>query len=279
LPAGDGGVGAVKDAGGDVDVAACNPTAPFGTPVPITELNTGGLEESISLSSDELTAYFIRDKSLYLATRDTKEHPFAPSSVGLVANANHTGTTHNVAVTHDGQVLYAVSTIESGPKIFFSGQTVSGFATPSKVSGPSGDFYGSNPYLNVQKSIVYYNFPTTGDGGGPNDALYTAAIYAPGAFGQPQIIMELWSRKGDRSPVLSADQKTLYFASRRGGEENIYVSTRGSIGAVWGTPTVVTEVSTFATDAPSWLSDDGCRLYLVNQSSGNSDLYMAKRGR
>ncbi|HSO32632.1 MAG TPA: hypothetical protein VLT33_08950 [Labilithrix sp.] len=275
-PADAGSDAPPSDGGTDGDGAACNPTAQFGAPVPVTELNTGNLEESISLSADELTAYFIRDKSLYTATRVAKEGAFGAASI--VANANQDGTTHNVAVTHDGQVLYTVSTIESGPKVFFSASNGGGYGTPAKVSGPSGDFFGSNPYLNIQKSNVYYSFPTVRDGGGPNDALYMATIAAPGAWTSPKVIEELFSNKGDRSPVLSADQRSLYFASRRDGEENIYVSTRASIAAQWGTPVVIPAISTFANDAPSWISDDSCRLYVVSMSSGNSDIYLAKRG-
>jgi hypothetical protein len=271
------GDGAPSDAGADASDASCNPTAPFGAPVAVTELDTGFGETSISLSSDELTAYFIRDGSLYVAARAARTAPFG--AAGLLTSVNQAGTMQQVAITHDGQVLYTVSTIESGPKVFASVSGVGGFGAPAKVSGPSGDFYGSNPYLNTQKSFVYYDFPTVGDGGGPHDAIHMASIAAPTAWASPVLVNELFSGKGDRAAVLSADQKTLYFASKRGGlGDDVYVTTRATVGAQWGTPQPVTEVNTTSDDAPAWLSDDGCRLYIVGFASGNDDIYIATRG-
>ncbi len=261
----------------DSGAASCDPSSPFGAPVPVTELNTGEFEDGVSLAADELTVYFTRKSSLYQATRASKTLPF--SGVGLVANANQPDTTKQAHLTHDGQVLYTVSTVSGNPVLYYSTFGVGGFSAPAKVSGPSGVFNAMYPYLNAQKSISFYDFPTVPSGGGPvRDAIYTATVVVPGAWSQPSRVEELFSSAGDRSPVLSADQKTLYFASRRNAtNDDIYATTRGSITAQWGAPTLLTSLSTPADDAPSWVSDDGCRLYIISSSPGNPDVFLAKR--
>jgi hypothetical protein len=42
---------------------------PFGTPVPISELNTGGSEDDIWVSPDQRTLFFVRGGAIYQATR------------------------------------------------------------------------------------------------------------------------------------------------------------------------------------------------------------------
>jgi WD40-like Beta Propeller Repeat len=267
------------DSGGDagVDAGACNPAAAFGAPVALDALNTGNPEDGLTLSADELTIYFASLGTLKQATRTSKDMPFANVSTVAVADQPET---HEMFLTHDGQVLYT-SVGAGAPAFYLSTFGAGGFAAPIAVSGSVGAmFNGSDPFLNRQKSTAYFSFPTPPDGGGvPKAALFKTTIFMPSAWGQATLITELWSSQGDRHPVVSQDEKTMFFASRRQSTQyDIWVTQRGSIAVQWGTPTKVDALSTTEDDYPGWLSDDGCRMYLLSHSSGNFDIYVAKRG-
>jgi hypothetical protein len=80
------------------------------------------------------------------------------------------------------------------------------------------------------------------------------------------------------SPV-TRDELTLYFSLGDTTGNDIYVAKRSSTTAAWPTPTEVSELKISASLAePSWISADGCRLYLsYAQSGGKSIIYVATR--
>ena len=68
--------------------------------------------------------------------------------------------------------------------------------------------------------------------------------------------------------IVSHDLRTLFFASSAGAPDvsqdyDIWSSTRASATAAFGAPVRVPELSSSAEDYPSWLSPDGCRIYLT----------------
>lgn len=99
----------VKPADAPTDAAVqqprCNPTASFGAPVAITEINTGGArDESASLSPDELTVYFSSNRTgtlggydIFMATRASKTAMW--SNIVPVTGVN----------TADGLTMYATA--------------------------------------------------------------------------------------------------------------------------------------------------------------------------
>ena len=77
-------------------------------------------------------------------------------------------------------------------------------------------------------------------------------------------------------PTLSADERTMYFA-RGVSATSIYVAQRASPTAVFDAPVLVQELSSPASNNPTWLSTDQCRLYFESDRSGLSRLYIAER--
>jgi hypothetical protein len=69
--------------------------------------------------------------------------------------------------------------------------------------------------------------------------------------------------------VISADGLSLYFASNRAGSQgstnssDVWVARRQTKADAFGTPTNVAELSSPDEDIPSWLSADGCRMYVA----------------
>ncbi len=87
----------------------------------------------------------------------------------------------------------------------------------------------------------------------------------------------------DGAPVVSDDGNTLYFASDRPGGQgakDIFVATWNSTAKKFQNPIVVQELNSTGFDKPTWLSPDGCVIYLSSTRTGGlgqSDLYMATR--
>src|SRR6185369_564415 len=78
-----GGAGGGQDGGPPDGAGPCNPTAPFGTPTAVAELNSTADDDRLSLSPDELVAYFTSTRAggmggydIYMATRASKSQPF-----------------------------------------------------------------------------------------------------------------------------------------------------------------------------------------------------------
>src|SRR5688572_2194845 len=82
----DGGLDStVQPPAPDADAGACDPTAPFGAPVPIAELNSNEAEGTLRLMPDELSGYFWRgsppNQNILLATRPDLATPFTIAPV------------------------------------------------------------------------------------------------------------------------------------------------------------------------------------------------------
>jgi hypothetical protein len=79
-------------------------------------------------------------------------------------------------------------------------------------------------------------------------------------------------------PVLNATETILYFSSNRPGGQpgasyEVWTATRPTKTADFGAPTFVRELSAQGIDSVSWISDDGCEVY-VDRSD---HVYYAKR--
>jgi hypothetical protein len=85
--------------------------------------------------------------------------------------------------------------------------------------------------------------------------------------------------------VASADGRWLYFASSRAGggakgELDIWVAHRVDLASPFGAPVNVAELNTASADRPSWISSDGCRMYLTSTREGGLgalDVWRAER--
>ncbi|WP_394833880.1 hypothetical protein LVJ94_45990 [Pendulispora rubella] len=86
----------------------------------------------------------------------------------------------------------------------------------------------------------------------------------------------------DDDPLPSADGKLVFFASNRPtngarGEVDVWVARRNAEGDGVETPTNVRELNSEHSDWPTWLSEDGCRIYVTSDRTGERVLYMAAR--
>lgn len=85
----------------------------------------------------------------------------------------------------------------------------------------------------------------------------------------------------ESSPVVTADERTIYFSSMRAGTQlrDVFVADRALPSEAFGVPRRVAELSTDTNDEPSWLSADGCRIVIASggTSDARADIYLATR--
>jgi hypothetical protein len=97
-----------------------------------------------------------------------------------------------------------------------------------------------------------------------------------GIFGAPQTVANLGGTSVT-SPV-TRDDLTLYLALGEGTGLGIVVSTRASTTTTWQPPTEITSLKADAgAAAPSWISADGCRLYVTYAFGDTDAIYVATR--
>ncbi len=79
----------------------------------------------------------------------------------------------------------------------------------------------------------------------------------------------------DWMPALSGDGLTLYFSSRRTGNDELYRSSWD--GSQFGAPTALAALNTSASDTGIEVSSDGLTLVFDSDRGGDRDLYLSTR--
>lgn len=105
----------------------------------------------------------------------------------------------------------------------------------------------------------------------PTGNIVRAALSKDG-FGPPAVIPV---GPNARSPVFSRDGLSMYYG--KGEPQQVWLTTRASRGSEFGEGKPVASLAWPNTVYPSWLSPDGCRLYLSTDPGGNYDLYFAEK--
>jgi Tol biopolymer transport system component len=104
-----------------------------------------------------------------------------------------------------------------------------------------------------------------------------------GGFINPGTVPEIAGPTNDADPVQSADGLTLYWSSDRpggiAGDLDVWQAQRATTSDAFGNFMPVVSVNTAGLDAPSDVSEDGCRLYLTSTRDGRTGIYVATRPR
>ncbi|MEO7094540.1 MAG: hypothetical protein ABI175_14890 [Polyangiales bacterium] len=271
----------LADGAPDVSSARCDLSTPFGAPVPVAGVSTPGLVEATSrLTDDELTMYLWTSRGsspdLERATRATEAEPFA--GVAL-SELNSPGLDFEPTITPDELVvIFHSDRGGTGAGDLFVAQRGSvsePFAMLGELANLDTTGEERQPYLGSTE--LYF----ASDRGGTFD-IYRAARLGPTSFGAPsRVDVPGLTVTDDADPVISRDGLTLFFASDAPGGlggGDIYVTTRASLTSAFGPPVAVSQLSSAAAEGPSWISPDGCRLYLSSARAGSPDIYVASRG-
>jgi hypothetical protein len=274
----DGGDGdAPPGDGTDAAGTVCVPGAPFGTPVPISELNTTSPDGTLRLAPDELSGYFWSRSTglsrIYYASRPALDQPF---TVTQVTGLNTTNNDLDPTLATDRSILVFRHNIP-GDELWTARRVDAvTFASPLAMANLNLASVEAQPYL--QESGAELVFSSDRNGG--NFDIWHSTRTGT-TFATPIRMLELDASSAEGDPVMSTDGLTIYFRSDRPspiGGFDIYVATRTSTGVTFGAPTLVPNVNSTADDGPSYISTNGCRLYLSSDRNGNNDIFVATRG-
>lgn len=270
----------------------CDPLAPWSAPVPLYGLSTPTLTEGTArLSPDELTIYFETgvvpadgNYDLYVAHRARRDDAFGAPA--LLSTIDSSAGDLDPTVSRDGLLLVFASTriANEAPHLYVAirTSTLAAFGAPALADGVESPDPRQNdlqPYLTADGAELW--FASTRAANEDGYELYRAARTATG-FDTPALVSELSSSADECLPTLADDRLTIYFASTRPdpasrGGMDVFVAHRAHTGDPFGTPVLVPELSSASSDFPTWLSPDGCRLYMISDRAGSFDIYMASR--
>jgi hypothetical protein len=289
-------VPAVDGAATDTALQPCDTTAPFGAPTLVPGLSNvvGEPFLALRLSPDYLTAYFAANMNpnsggstgLYTATRPTPTAPF--SGITPLAQAAEAPTDYETEPTVSpdgltlifgragagdatGHVSYATRASLSSPFVYVG--LLPDVNEPSAADG--------TPFLREDGEVLY--FSSTRIAGDDQDIF--RALSNGSGFDGPTAVTELNTTFADGFPVVTPDDLTLFFASTRPGDGaqgdfDIWTATRASTSEAFSTPTNVVELNTADADYPTFVTRDGCALYLYVEArapNGVHSVFVANR--
>lgn len=261
----------------DASAETCNPVAPFGTPVLIAELSDPTVADgTLRLMPDELSGYFWRNtpagRDILLATRPSLTEPFTVTAVqGLEQGDNELDPTPS----SDGTVLVFRRNSPGDDLYVATRMAPDLFGTPVALATLNTGSAEGQGFLPIGIDELYFQSKRSGAGD-----LYTS-VRSGTSFAAPALVTELATAAEEGDPVVTPDGLTIYFRTDATAIQlgfNIASASRSTADGVFGAPALVPNVNTDSDDGPSWISSDGCRLYLSSDAAGTNDVYVATRG-
>lgn len=278
--------GASSSGGDATTTARCDPAKDFGPAIVVPELSTGAQNIAARLTQNELTVFFGRSlddspRDLYTATRLDIDAAFPDATV---MTSLKTGQEEGKpSLTADGKRLYFHRNRASAGTdydILLAPQDPSsGFATPfalgNAVNQDGTTSSNTDPSVSPDGEELYFTRRVS------NAArLFVAKLPdATGNFATASEITTVTTAAHRASPVISADRLTLYFAAGpTPAETTTFVATRASTSADFkeGVPVPNVSAGTNRTE-PSFISPDGCVLYLFSNRDVKFQIYRATR--
>lgn len=269
----------------------CDLTREFGTPSVVASLSTPEDEGAARFSDDELTVWFDGTRGadasfdLYTAKRDAIDAAFADASALAVVNAESSHE-YSPAVSSDGQFLFferAARATPTNSDLFVARLDAGEPDAPAPIVELTTSGYEANPYVRGTGDEIWYAAV------GPDNSIdvFVAERTTTGVYGKARVAaLSATPPANDDSPVVSSDGLVVFFASTRAlpglAGANIWMASRSSPGVTFDAPVPVANVNSSFDDRPTWISADGCRLYLSSNrpgGPGRQDILVATRPR
>jgi Tol biopolymer transport system component len=153
----------------------------------------------------------------------------------------------------------------------------SDFSEPLPIPGVNSTGLDLLPELSVDGLTLLFESVRSG-GSGSSDLWLAERALPSGPFGIPRPLAELNTSGREEGFSLSRDQLTIVFSSNRGGAGmDLWVATRGSVGAPFGTPAPLAELNSAEVDLDPTLSLDGREIFFVSARSGELRIWHASR--
>lgn len=276
-----GAADAATDADADPGFAqgpACANDLPFGDVEAIADLNELGEIASVRIEPGRALAIVSVDSGApqYF---DVYEGPFPRGKAVYWSLAEDPyGELSPVPLADPLRVLYEQAPIATGPHVLVAAsrqQPDQKLGAPAPIALPTGVDAGAKDPWSVDGANVLYFTVEPGELGTRDihraelqGGTWTSAP-APG----------LASALDEAAPVVTPDEKTMYFARKSGGGEDIYVATRSETGAAWssGLPLPTGTINGDDDDRPTWISPNNCTLLFTSKRGGSWRAYRVDR--
>jgi hypothetical protein len=263
----------------------CDPaSARWTEPVPVAEINTDTAEEwSPFLSFDRLTMYFARvrsDVSYYgRIFQATREEPFGPFTFVTEIPGQLNSSTGHVAspwVSPDNLRMYYHTEYGGTFRMKVSERTSADDPWPAGVDIQELNELGYRiqmPTLTPDELTVFFSASDIPGGKGGYDIWIATRFNTNLLFESVKNLERINTAANELHPFVSPDGLTLYFASNRNGNEQLFKATRVSLDTPFDNPE---HLSFFDTpsghSAQPCLSSDGKALYFVKHLEGQREL-------
>ncbi len=231
---------------------------------------------------------------IYVAHRPDRASPFGPGSLFPALNCS-TSSEYWPTLSLDGKLVFFESSralaADGGTcgndraRIWSASRpnTTTDFGSPriDELFSRDAGSVESSPYLHPSGRSLY--FVSVGRSGPGGQDIFEATIDTLGLVFQTANIAAVNTPGDENFPVISFDERTLFFARDQGEgtPRDIWAAHRASPGDAFDAPEVVAELATKNDEIPAWTSDDRCRLYFIRQAgvAGGSahQLWVAER--
>lgn len=283
----------------------CDPSAPFQTPVLLAEISTPDYDHGLRFTPDRGIAYFSRsqrgnisiwENSLLYASTVTiadGEHHFGPAKPllqeindGGVVDPDAGVNTPNVNPFPFGNELYFDSYRYRNAKNKARGiwrVTINPPAyMPTFVDVKNNDEC-YEPYLVA--GAMYFTGRQVVDGSCCDTDVFRVELFADGGVGQSARVEGIDTfDHNETAPVVTPDELDIFWARKNetSGVVEIHTAYRTTTKEPFANDRVLEELRLGYQHRPTWVTSDGCTLYLTadNLTTNTSyDLYVAERVR
>jgi Tol biopolymer transport system component len=125
--------------------------------------------------------------------------------------------------------------------------------------------------------LTMYFLSTRISGTGRSDIFMASRVSRSDLWSGIVQVPELESTAVDGTPVVADDGLTLVMPSSRGGDSDLYTSTRPTTASTWATPVSLAGVNSSAYDSDPFMMNDRLAIYFRSDRDGTADLFVARR--
>ena len=186
-----------------------------------------------------------------------------------LAGAVNSALAEDPAIAADGSLLLFTSTRGGDGYDLWGAVRANGdFLTPSPLQPLNSAAPELSPYLLTSGKALYFSRVVAGTG-----VALLRTVSDGGSLGTPASTTAI---PVVSNPVVSEDELELFYSENG----DIFRATRRLASDPFATPVRSGALSSSGFDAPSWLSPDGCTMYLTSDRAGGAgslDLWVASR--
>lgn len=245
-------------------------------------VNGAGFDGSPTVSADGTELLFTSDRAgqqdIFIATRRRTTDTWSqPVNAGPLVN-DPAADDFSLRLSNDGLTLYFASVRRGG----FGAADIYVTTRPSRQQpwGPALNAgavvntaaFEAFPTPNADETTLYFERSTT-VGSDDSDIWMTTRAQREERWREPSRVDALNSNRGEFSPSISVDGRTMYFATARRGGVDVWTSTRPRDGDEWTTPQplgAALNVPRSMTLAP-FISADQRALYFMAARSADAN--------